>query len=171
ELSSALSTTPLLNARFSLASVSKRLGSGNDSIVHLATHGYFDGDHANSFLLAHDDKITLDRLQSTVGARRFTGNSLDLLVLSACETAKGNERAALGLAGVSLKAGAKSTVASLWPIADAATAILMTRFYEALRDGESKASALQTAQQALLADPEWSHPAYWSPYLLIGNWG
>jgi CHAT domain-containing protein len=137
----------------------------------LATHGFFDGDHANSFLLAHDDKITLDRLQSTVGARRFTGNPLDLLVLSACETAKGDERAALGLAGVSLKAGAKSTVASLWPIADAATAILMKRFYEELRGGASKASALQAAQGALLSDPEWAHPAYWSPYLLIGNWG
>ena len=171
ELSNALTTTPLLNASFSVASVSDRLGAGGDSIVHLATHGFFDGDHANSFLLAHDDKITLDRLQSTVGARRFTGNPLDLLVLSACETAKGDERAALGLAGVSLKAGAKSTVASLWPIADAATAILMKRFYEELRGGASKASALQAAQGALLSDPEWAHPAYWSPYLLIGNWG
>ena len=170
ELKGALSATPLLNRNFSVANVSNRLSSGNDSIVHLATHGYFDGDHANSFLLAHDDKITLDRLQSTVGARRFTGNPLDLLVLSACETAKGDERAALGLAGVSLKAGARSTVASLWPIADAATAMLMKRFYEELRSGKSKAAALQSAQQMLLSDPEWAHPNYWSPYLLIGNW-
>jgi CHAT domain-containing protein len=170
ELKDALSATPLLNRNFSVANVSSRLSSGNDSIVHLATHGYFDGDHANSFLLAHDDKITLDRLQSTVGARRFTGNPLDLLVLSACETAKGDERAALGLAGVSLKAGARSTVASLWPIADAATAMLMKRFYEELRAGKSKAAALQSAQQMLLSDPEWAHPNYWSPYLLIGNW-
>ena len=170
ELKGALSATPLLNRNFSVANVSRRLSSGNDSIVHLATHGYFDGDHANSFLLAHDDKITLDRLQSTVGARRFTGNPLDLLVLSACETAKGDERAALGLAGVSLKAGARSTVASLWPIADAATAMLMKRFYEELRAGKSKAAALQSAQQMLLSDPEWAHPNYWSPYLLIGNW-
>ena len=105
-----------------------------------------------------------------MGARRFTGNPLDLLVLSACETAKGDERAALGLAGVSLKAGARSTVASLWPIADAATAMLMKRFYEELRSGKSKAAALQSAQQMLLSDPEWAHPNYWSPYLLIGNW-
>jgi len=170
ELKGALSATPLLNRNFSVANVSNRLSSGNDGIVHLATHGYFDGDHANSFLLAHDDKITLDRLQSTVGARRFTGNPLDLLVLSACETAKGDERAALGLAGVSLKAGARSTVASLWPIADAATAMLMKRFYQELRSGKSKAAALQSAQQMLLSDPEWAHPNYWSPYLLIGNW-
>ena len=168
-LRAALQSEPLLNEEFSVADVTERLAEGEFGIVHLATHGYFDGDHANSFLLAHDDKITLDRLQSTVGARRFTGESLDLLVLSACETAKGDERAALGLAGVSLKAGARSTLASLWPIADEATAKLMQRFYEGLGDGQSKAKALQLAQQSLLADPEWAHPNYWSPYLIIGN--
>ena len=169
-LGSALSTAPLLNQGFSVANVSNRLGSGREGIVHLATHGYFDGDHANSFLLAHDDKITLDRLQSTLGARRFSSSPVDLLVLSACETAKGDERAALGLAGVSLKAGARSTVASLWPIADEATAKLMKQFYESLQAGESKARSLQAAQKLLLSDPEWAHPNYWSPYLLIGNW-
>ena len=136
--------------------------------MHLATHGCFDGDHANSFLLAHDDKITLDRLQSTVGARRFTGESLDLLVLSACETAKGDERAALGSPAFQ-QSRCRSTLASLWPIADEATAKLMQRFYEGLGDGQSKAKALQLAQQSLLADPEWAHPNYWSPYLIIGN--
>jgi CHAT domain-containing protein len=112
----------------------------------------------------------LDRLQSTLGARRFSSSPVDLLVLSACETAKGDERAALGLAGVSLKAGARSTVASLWPIADEATAKLMKQFYESLQAGESKARSLQAAQKLLLSDPEWAHPNYWSPYLLIGNW-
>jgi len=168
-LRTALQSEPLLNERFSVADVTRRLAEGEFGIVHLATHGYFDGDHANSFLLAHDDKITLDRLQSTVGARRFSGDALDLLVLSACETAKGDERAALGLAGVSLKAGARSTLASLWPIADEATAKLMKTFYEGLQAGETKARALQLAQQSLLSDPEWAHPNYWSPYLMIGN--
>ena len=168
-LRTALQSEPLLNERFSVADVTRRLAEGEFAIVHLATHGYFDGDHANSFLLAHDDKITLDRLQSTVGARRFSGDALDLLVLSACETAKGDERAALGLAGVSLKAGARSTLASLWPIADEATAKLMKTFYEGLQAGETKARALQLAQQSLLSDPEWAHPNYWSPYLIIGN--
>lgn len=169
-LESALQSRALLNERFSVADVTRRLAEGDFGIVHLATHGYFDGDHANSFLLAHDDKITLDRLQSTVGARRFSGEALDLLVLSACETAKGDERAALGLAGVSLKAGARSTLASLWPIADEATARLMRTFYEGLQAGETKSRALQLAQQSLLTDPEWAHPNYWSPYLIIGNW-
>ena len=169
-LGSALDSQPLLNQSFSVDQVTQQLAEGEYSIVHLATHGYFDGDHANSFLLAHDDKITLDRLQATVGARKYSGAPLDLLVLSACETAKGDERAALGLAGVSLKAGARSTVASLWPIADEATAMLMERFYTALRQGETKSRALQLAQQSLLSDPEWAHPNYWSPYLLIGNW-
>jgi len=165
-----LQANPVLNSAFTVANVTRQLSEGNESIVHLATHGFFDSDHANSFLLAHDDKISLDRLQSTVGTRRFTGQPLDLLVMSACETAKGDERAALGLAGVSLKAGARSTVASLWPIADAATALLMQRFYAELRAGESKAAALQAAQKMLLTDQQWQHPNYWSPYLLIGSW-
>ena len=169
-LRSPLQTNPVLNSAFTVANVTRQLSDGNESIVHLATHGFFDSDHANSFLLAHDDKISLDRLQSTIGTRRFTGQPLDLLVMSACETAKGDERAALGLAGVSLKAGARSTVASLWPIADAATALLMQRFYAELRAGESKAAALQAAQKMLLADQQWQHPNYWSPYLLIGSW-
>lgn len=169
-LSGALGAKPLLNEAFTADAITRRLATGRQGIVHLATHGVFDRDHASSFILAHDEKITLDRLQNTVGARQYTGEPLDLLVLSACETAKGDERAALGLAGVSLKAGARSTVASLWPIADEATALLMQQFYQALRQGETKSRALQLAQIALINEGEWSHPSYWSPYLLIGNW-
>ena len=78
------------------------------SIVHIASHGHFAGDVENSFLLTFDDKLTMDRLSQMVGPFRFRETPLELLTLSACETAAGDDRAALGLAGVAIKAGARS---------------------------------------------------------------
>ena len=93
------------------------------------------------------------------------------MVLSACETAEGDERAALGLAGVAVKAGARSVMASLWSVNDASTAKLVPLFFENLQQPKrSKAVALQRAQQQLLADAEYRHPFYWAPFVLIGNW-
>ena len=91
--------------------------------------------------------------------------------MSACQTAAGDDRAALGLAGVAVKAGAKSALATLWFIDDEAAADLVEAFYRQLRDpGVSKAVALQRAQLSLLEDRRYRHPAYWAPYLLINNW-
>lgn len=160
----------LLNDAFSVEEVAKALSVGGYSIVHLATHGVFVSEASNSYLLAYDDKFSLDLLGETVGTRRFIGDPLDLLVLSACETAAGDNRAALGLAGVSLKAGARSTVASLWTISDAGTFELMTSFYRYLGKKMGKAEALRSAQMDLLGNNRFSHPNYWAPFLLIGNW-
>jgi len=160
----------LLNSSFTLDNVADKLAGGGYSIVHLATHGVFVREASNSYLLAFDQKLTLDRLRDTVGSRRYLGEPLDLLVLSACETAAGDEKAALGLAGVTLKAGARSTIASLWPISDGATAKLMTDFYGHLKSGVGKAEALRLAQMGLVNDARFSHPNFWSPFLLIGNW-
>jgi CHAT domain-containing protein len=160
----------VLNKEFRLDDIAKQLSIGGHSIVHLATHGVFESEASNSYLLAYDDKLSLDKLQDTLGSRRFLGDPLDLLVLSACETAAGNERAALGLAGVALKAGAKSTVASLWPISDEGTSRLMIDFYGYLEKGESKSGALRLAQINLIQDPVFEHPNFWSPFLLVGNW-
>ena len=92
-------------------------------------------------------------------------------MLSACQTAVGDERAALGLAGVAVQAGARSAVASLWSISDAATTELISEFYRLLSETDgSKAQALQQAQLSLLAQSRFSHPFYWSALLLIGNW-
>ena len=91
--------------------------------------------------------------------------------MSACETASGDDRAALGLAGVALKAGARSALATLWYISDEAAGELVENFHRGVHSGEvSKAHALQQAQRALAADPRYAHPAYWAPFLLIGNW-
>ena len=106
-----------------------------------------------------------------VGRGRFREEPLELLLLSACETAAGDDRAALGLAGVAIRAGARSAIGSLWSIADASTSQLVVEFYQQWQDPTvSKAVALQRAQTMLLASREYAHPFYWSPFLLISNW-
>lgn len=159
-----------INEGFTLDRATGHLGEGGYTRVHLATHGYFGAEAADSWLLTFDQKLTLNGLEDSIGKRRYLGQPLDLLVLSACETAEGNDRAALGLAGVSLKAGARTTVATLWPISDAATSILMPEFYKNLDAGMGTTAALRSAQRKLIADPVYGHPNFWSPFLLIGNW-
>jgi CHAT domain-containing protein len=97
---------------------------------------------------------------------------VELLVLSACQTAAGDDRAALGLAGVAVKAGARSALATLWFVNDESTSTLISKFYSELRHTPSisKARSLQLAQIKLLDDRRYRHPCYWSPYLIIGNW-
>ncbi|MBD0343444.1 MAG: CHAT domain-containing protein, partial [Coleofasciculus sp. Co-bin14] len=97
---------------------------------------------------------------------------IELLVLSACQTALGDNRAALGIAGVAVRAGARSTLATLWAVNDEATAALMVRFYQELANSTvTKAEALRRAQQSILKDPRYrQHPYYWAPYVLVGNW-
>ncbi len=97
--------------------------------------------------------------------------SIELLVLSACRTVAGDRRAALGLAGVAIRAGARSTLAGLWYVSDAATVPLMSQFYQELaKTTVTRASALRRAQQTLLQNPQYRHPVYWAPYVLVGNW-
>lgn len=159
---------PLQDERFSLATVESQLSNQEYSAAHLATHGEFSSDHRQSFILTYDSRLTMDELRRTLGKRP---SSLDLLVLSACRTAAGDDRAALGLAGVAVQAGAKSALASLWYIDDQATAQLMSSFYQGLKSGGyTKAQALRQAQLALLSSEQYRHPSYWAPYLLIGNW-
>jgi CHAT domain-containing protein len=98
-------------------------------------------------------------------------NPIDLLSLSACQTAEGDDRAPLGIAGAALQANAGSALGSLWPVDDSATKRLMVRFYELLtQEHESKSRALQRSQGELLADPAFAHPFYWAPFILVGDW-
>ena len=158
----------LKDEAFSLASIRTNLSAEKFSVAHLATHGEFSADHRRSFILTFDSRLTMDALQSALERRE---DPLDLLVLSACSTAAGDDRAALGLAGVAVQAGAKSALASLWSISDDATASLMGSFYESRKmGGQTKAQSLRGAQLALLHSADYQHPSYWAPYLLIGNW-
>ena len=140
-------------------------------MIHIASHGEFSGNALETFLLTWDNRLDMDQLEKFVRMSRYRKKPLDLLTLSACQTAAENDRAALGLAGLSVKAGAKSVLATLWPIFDRASSDLVTEFYRQLKKPElTKARALQLAQIALLSDTRYRHPSFWSPFMLIGNW-
>lgn len=170
-LRSLFDTTTLENREFVVPTLEQNLKAQPYSILHVASHGEFVGDPAKSFLLTFDGRLSMDRLNEVVGLFRYREDPLELLTLSACETAEGDDRAALGLAGVAVRAGARSAVATLWQVHDAAAAELVTHFYRELRDpGVSRAVALQRAQLRVMSNPRYSHPGYWSPFLLVNSW-
>jgi len=161
----------LLDEEFRLDRLQAVLVEQQPTIVHLASHAQFTGDPQTSFILTFDGKLTVDRIESFIGASKFREHPLELLVLSACETAAGDDRSALGLSGIAIRAGARSALGSLWSISDEATAELISKFYEQLQDPRnSKAAALRAAQVELLNDSRFAHPFFWSPFLLISNW-
>ncbi|MEO5330566.1 MAG: CHAT domain-containing protein [Magnetococcus sp. YQC-5] len=161
----------LMDDAFTVRDAVGALATEPYSIVHIASHGQFDRDPKKTFLLASDGKLSLDRLQEMIGQSKFREQPVELLTLSACQTAVGDDRAALGLAGVALKAGARSALASLWFVDDEATAGLVTAFYQNIRDTrQSKAIALKNAQQKLIHNKSTEHPGLWAAFILIGNW-
>jgi CHAT domain-containing protein len=156
---------------FSGTNLHRELEAEPYTVVHLASHAQFKGNSEDTFLLTWESRLNLDSLEDLVGLGEFRQRPVELLVLSACQTAVGDEQAALGLAGVAVKAGARSALASLWFVNDAGTSRLMSEFYRQLRQpGVSKAEALQAAQIDTLRDRRYRHPGYWAPFLLIGNW-
>ena len=169
--SNNITATQLLNQDFTVNNFSQTLKKTIYSILHIASHGQFGGQPKNTFLLTYDGKLTVNQLESLIRLNERRQEPMELLTLSACQTAVGDDQAALGLAGIALKAGAKSALASLWFINDKATSILMKKFYQQWQEkGLSKAKALQIAQQDLLKYYRYRHPAYWASFLLIGDW-
>lgn len=161
----------LLNQEFRVPALEQEMKQHPITIVHIASHGKFERDVKNSFLLTFDEKLTMDRLSQIVGSFKFRDQPLELLSLSACQTAAGDDRAALGLAGVAIKAGARSALATLWFVNDEASSALITEFYRQLKNPAlSKAQALRQAQLTLLNNPEYQHPIFWAPFLLLNNW-
>ncbi|MGC9526085.1 MAG: CHAT domain-containing protein, partial [Limnospira sp.] len=166
-------------------------------IIHLATHAEFkSGDPGNSYIqLWGEEKLQLDQLREL----GWNEPAVDLLVLSACRTALGDENAELGFAGLAVQAGVKSALASLWYVSDEGTLALMTEFYDYLSQATIKAEALRQAQLAMLrgevviqdgelrgtgirgggiqlpktlanaASEDLSHPYYWAGFTLIGS--
>ena len=141
--------TELLDNAFTAARFDAELKDMPYNIVHIASHGQFGETPQQSFLVAYDGELNMDELEQDIKYGAHRENALELLVLSACETASGDDRAALGLAGVALKAGARSALASLWYVSDQAAGALVVDFYRGLRAGQSKARALQAAQRQL----------------------
>jgi len=163
--------TTLVDREFLVAKFEEKLKEERFTILHVASHGEFSSEPGKTFLLAFDGKLTMDRLDQYIGLFKFRDDPLELLTLSACDTAEGDDRAALGLAGVAIKAGARSAVATLWAINDVAAAGLVADFYRGLQDPSiSRAAALQRAQVKMLSDPRYEHPGFWAPFLLINNW-
>ncbi|HEY9831663.1 MAG TPA: CHAT domain-containing protein, partial [Stenomitos sp.] len=182
-----------LNEGFTLDNLRSVRSQTPFGIIHLATHAEFKpGAASNSYIQLWNSKLTLDQL-------RLLGlhdPPVELLVLSACRTALGDENAELGFTGLAVQAGVKSALGSLWYISDAGTLGLMTNFYEQLKQSPIKAEALRRSQLAMLkgevrvepgklitsdgsfplptellqeGEEELTHPYYWSAFTLIGN--
>ncbi|MBD1871330.1 CHAT domain-containing protein [Cyanobacteria bacterium FACHB-471] len=119
-------------------------------IVHLATHATFSPSTLDrSYIQFWNIRLRLDQLH----ALNLDSPPLELLVLSACQTALGDVAAEFGFAGMAVKAGSKSALASLWNASDLGSLILMREFYRQLATAPTKAVALQRAQQLLLLNP------------------
>lgn len=172
EIKAEVPSRVLLNQSFTSSTLEQQIDALPFSVVHLATHGQFSSNAEETFVLAWDKRITVNELAALLRtAEGDTGEAIELLVLSACETAAGDARAALGLAGVAVRAGARSTLASLWSLDDESGARLIGEFYRELVKGNlSKAEALRRAQLTLLRNPSYRTPRYWAPYVLVGNW-
>lgn len=156
---------------FSTNDLERAIRSRNVDVLHLATHAAFNGRSDRSFIVADGDTILLSELRDLIETNRRFGDDLDLLVLSACETALGDDQAVMGLAGAAIQAGADSALATLWQVDDKGTLQLMEYFYRELRAGKSRADALRLAQLAMIesgagnADP-WK----WAAFTLVGGW-
>jgi len=142
-------------------------------VLHLATHGILNSARPDSSYIHLAGAGDLAHL--TVGeVYGLDLNHVDLVTLSACQTAIGERNPDGGeissLAQAFSAAGTPSVVASLWSVEDESTRKLMESFYKAFAAGGSKAQSLQAAQKELLANPKTSHPFYWAPFELMGDW-
>ena len=182
-----------LNEAFTLENLKAQQLRQPFRIIHLATHAEFEaGDPSHSYIQLWDTKLQLDQL----GQMNWNDPPVDLLVLSSCRTAIGDEQAELGFAGLAIQAGVESTLASLWYVSDEGTLGLMTEFYEQLKTAPFRAEALRQAQVAMIKDQvridagqlytpqgnvhlppalsqitgrQLQHPYYWAAFTLVGN--
>ena len=172
EIARIASAEVLLDKDFTTSRLQTKIEKTSFPIVHLATHGQFSSQADNTFLLTWDERINVKDLDQLLQARESGDlTPIELLILSACQTATGDKRAVLGLAGVAVRSGARSTLATLWSVQDQSTSEVMSEFYENLsQSGVTKAEALRQAQLSLLRSSEYQHPFYWAPFVLVGNW-
>lgn len=171
-------STQIRDSQFTRDSFNRAFNNAPFEIVHIATHGQFSSNPEDTFILTAeskrfpDGKIRLNDFDEMFRTRELNRpDSVELLILSACETAAGDDRATLGIAGAAVKAGARSAIASLWSLDDKSSQLFMSTFYEAItQPNTSRAQALRSAQLALLRNSDYSHPRYWAAFLLVGNW-
>jgi CHAT domain-containing protein len=162
----------LLNQEFTTTNLINQLNALSPSRIHIATHAEFSSNPNQTFLLFWQQLVNLKDFNNILlNHKQALKHSIDLLVLSACGTASGDRHATLGLAGMAVRNGSATTVATLWRVNDDSTAEFMNNFYQQLAT-HNKAEALRLAQLQLwqVKDKDWKVPAFWSPYILIGNW-
>jgi CHAT domain-containing protein len=138
-------------------------------LLHLATHGVLrsDAPRESYLLFAADSHLTVREITL------LPLENIDLAVLSACETAVGDQGEGREIAGLAYQLevrGAAAVVASLWAVNDEGTSRLMSDLYGNLAKRRARTEALREAQLAMLRDPELRHPYYWAPFVLIGDW-
>ena len=145
-------------------------------LLHFATHGLVDTRYPerSGLILSLIDR----RGRKDDGYLRLSDVyklklSADLVVLSACESALGQDLSSEGIIGLPrafLHAGAKGVIASLWKVNDEATAKLMANLYARIERGETPSSALRSAQLDMAKDDQWSKPYYWAAFVLQGDY-
>ena len=174
EIAANINSQLLLDQQFTNDRLRQTLKSTTDApILHLATHGQFSSKAEETFILTWDGRIDVNELEQLLKVREETPKlvPIELLVLSACQTAQGDDKAALGIAGIALKSGARSTIGTLWSVSDESTTILIDQLYKQIAIApENKAQILQQAQLQLIQSEQFNHPYYWAPFVLVGNW-
>lgn len=174
--------TDLIDDYFVPESFKQKLEKTTYPIVHIASHAQFGIIPEDTFIVTgKNQKLTINQLENSLRNLNSKLDSVELLVLTACETAVGDDRATLGLAGVALQVGVKSAIASLWSVTDESTSELVKTFYTNYRNtGMSIAEALQKAQIRMInakklppsegINIKYDNPVYWAPMIAIGNW-
>ncbi len=154
-----------LNQNFTFNNLAISRRTAPYGMVHLATHGQFGDPFPKGMIQLWDQKIEPDQIRRL----EWTKPPLELLVLSACRTAYGDRASELGFAGAASRIGVKSILGSLWYVSDSSTPELMKKLYIQLKIAQIKADALAEAQKAMIQDPLFKHPYYWSAFTLVGN--
>jgi hypothetical protein len=160
----------LLNDAFSRARFEAELKQLPYNVVHIASHGQFGDDPSRTFVLAFDGRLTMDDLEREIKFGERRDEALELLVLSACETASGDDRAALGLAGVALKAGAEAHSRHCGTSATSCTGDLVVNSMAAFAPGNiSGRHALSSRRNAQWRPIRAMRTGLRAPFLLIGT--
>jgi CHAT domain-containing protein len=151
-----------------------RAHAGSYDVLHVAAHGVFDDRHPlHSHLVLHGPagKDSLDGLLEAEEIRALDLKA-SLVVLSGCETARGqfeDGEGAIGMTWAFLAAGSRAVVASQWRVESSSTTQLMLRFHSALREGLGKAAALRQATLEVMRSESFRHPFYWAGFALFGE--
>lgn len=163
DIAKFVDVSQFLNQEFTKENFQRQLEKGYP-IVHLATHARFGGSNDTAFIQAFDQEISLTELEAILSSLQ---QPIELLVLSACQTAAGNDRSVLGLAGIAARAGVNTVVGSLWAVNDSQTASLIEDFYKSLsQESLNESFALRAAQLEQISQPL-GHPGIWSSFVVI----